>query len=226
MPGSAVSPMDAGASPIPRSARRPGRGRRVSALALTIALALGLVQLGAPLDVAAANGYTLTSSTSYVVNPEAGRLDVTVTFQFRNNTPNQGNTSYYYDFLDFPAEDSATSLKAVADAGTATVSRAAREDGDFDRYRVRFSAEINFGQTRRLTISYRVPSGAPRSDSPVRVNQAQVSFCTIANGVDSGSLTISVPDRFAAAGPAKGQVTLIITGLPEPVQASWDAGGD
>ena len=32
--------------------------------------------------------------------------------------------------------------------------------------------------------------------------------------------------RFAAAGPAKGQVTLIITGLPEPVEASWDVGGD
>ena len=32
--------------------------------------------------------------------------------------------------------------------------------------------------------------------------------------------------RFSAAGPAQGQATLTITGLPEPVQASWDVGGD
>src|SRR5688572_4196624 len=117
----------AGLPHIPRAGHPPRilqRHRaRVAAVGLVLGLVVGLVQLGAPLAARGADGYTLGSDSSYVMNVAAGRVEVTITIHLKNTTPNKGTARYYFDTVDVAVEDGATSLAARADAGTATIRR-------------------------------------------------------------------------------------------------------
>jgi hypothetical protein len=170
---------------------------------LSAAGLLSLILLGAGLTVpapaAAANGYQMSATTAYVMNPDAGRLEVTISVTFKNTTPDKGSTYYYYDTVTLAFEHTATALKATTDSGGASISRLDALNPYYDRYRVRLTSPILYGVTRRVTVTYQVPSGAPRSDSPVRVGRAYANYCVIANGVDSASVSVSVPDRFVMA---------------------------
>ena len=182
--------------PPPPAARR----RRPAAFAtrcgvaptvLVAVLALGAIQLAAPAPAAAAGGRTDVATTTYTLDPVAGRLDVAInmTVQFTS-----GAVSDSIDYTVVWLEEAAVARKVVADHGAATLSLEQRGYG-FDLYRVAFS-KIFPGQVRQLTITYRVPGGAPRSASTTRIGLAFVSFCLVSNGIDGGSARLVVPSEY------------------------------
>lgn len=197
-------------------ARRSGR---VRALTAALFFAVAAINLSMPRAVAAADGRSDVASTTYTVNPAAGRIDVVVDFTVKNSTPNTVEymtcTDWYYDpYLGYyPVtyscpqttryyisdtylwlEHSATNLKVTANSGSSKIVLDKRGSG-YDGYKVTF-AKIFKGASRRLHVSYRIPSGAPRSESTIRVGKAFVSFCATANGVDSGSTRVILPSAF------------------------------
>ncbi|MCI0582825.1 MAG: hypothetical protein L0227_08015 [Chloroflexi bacterium] len=199
---------------VPRArARARARLRIYAAIAAVVLAAL----LGAPGPVAAADGLTVTSTSTYTLVPDAGRVDVTVTLTIKNSKrsittyypciawdydPVQGwhtihecpkTTSYYFDTAYLWVEAGAVNVKASADRGSASAS-VAKRDGNFVEYKVALS-RINYGQTRKVTVTYSL-GGAPRSDSTVRAGRAYASFCAIVNGLDSSAARIVVPSAF------------------------------
>ena len=71
-------------------------------LALLIVIAVGVGQLARPSGVAAADGQTMTASTTYTLNPAAGRVDVSVDVIVKNTTASTTTyvscTDWYYDY--------------------------------------------------------------------------------------------------------------------------------
>ena len=153
--------------------------------AILAALVLSCLQFTAPAPAAAAGGRTDTASTTYTLDPEAARLDVEIDLTVENSS------SPDIDFTVVWLEDTATAVRVVADRGSASLSLFASAYG-YAQYQL-FFAPISAGQERHLTITYRVPGGAPRSESLTRLGRAFVSFCVVSNGIDEGTARLVVP---------------------------------
>lgn len=163
--------------------------RSVGSGVLAAVIALGAVHLAAPAPAAAANGTTEVATTTYTLNPTAGRLDVEVAVTLTNST-----AGYYLYAVDLALEQEAAALKVSSDRGSASIALLKRGDV-FSDYRISFS-NVPTGETRHLKVTYQVPGGAPRSASPTRAGVASASFCVIANGYDSGRTRVIVPAAF------------------------------
>ena len=156
--------------------------------AILAALVLSSLQFTAPAPAAAAGGRTDSASTTYTLDPEAARLDVEIDLTVENSS------SPDIDFTVVWLEDTATAVKVVADRGATTMSLLASAYG-YAQYQLFFSP-ISAGQERHLAITYRVPGGAPRSESLTRLGRAFVSFCVVSNGIDEGTARLVVPSGY------------------------------
>jgi hypothetical protein len=165
--------------------------RSVPAGVLVAVLALSSFHLAAPAPAAAVGGRSDVASTTYTLDPEAARLDVAIDFTVEATS---GAVTDYIDYTYVWLEESAVALQVVADQGAATLSIEERGYG-FNLYRVSFS-RIGPGQDRHLRITYRVPGGAPRSQSTTRLGLAFVSFCVVSNGIDGGTARLVVPSAY------------------------------
>lgn len=87
--------------------------------------------------------------------------------------------------------------------GTATdftvrgaTARMEENTGGWRNYLLSFSP-IYYGQTRRITVTYTLPNGKPRSANPVRVTDAYAHFCWHGQATDTGSVIASLPKGYA-----------------------------
>lgn len=165
----------------------------VAAAILLLGLAAGA--LSTPTPALASNGYVETAATTYTVNPTADRLDVAIDISFKNTKPPTSTTTYYFSSVYVWVEHPATHLKATADAGAPTMKRVS-QSGGFDEYLVDFGRAIFYGQTRKVHVTYQLPSGLPRSSSDIRINPAIASFCVIGQGDDGGTTRVVIPGDY------------------------------
>src|SRR6185369_3503328 len=103
---------------------------------------------------------------------------------------------YFFDAEYIWIEHQATSVKATADSGSTSITRVKRQQY-YDEYKIHFSKSVFYGSTRKLHVTYQIPTGAPRSASPIRVGKAYADFCVVTTGLDGASTTVKVPDDFA-----------------------------
>jgi hypothetical protein len=190
--------------------------RRTAASILVAGLiALGSIAGLAP-SVAASDGRTDTATTTYVLDPAHGVINVTadikVTNQNRDTVETYACTQYRYDYLlgwvpytttcrrtlsyylngtAVWVENEATSIKLTANSGSVSVKKGAAGSG-FRRLDVTFS-KLYFGQTRKLHLTYSIPGGKPRSSNPTRALKAYASFCVASHGIDGGTVKVRVP---------------------------------
>lgn len=206
---------------------RAGKATRTRFFVFALLLVTGAANLYFPEALAAAEGRSDVATTTYTVNPGAGRIDVVVDLTVKNTTPNTVEyvtcTDWYYDpYLGYyPVtyscpqttrfylndayvwlERGAKNFKVSANAGAAKIALYKPGEG-FDAYKITFS-RIFRGQSRKVRLTYQIPSGAPRSDSTTRVGKAFVSFCATANGIDRGSTKVVVPARYELQVEASG----------------------
>ncbi len=171
--------------------------RRLRAVLIASFLAVGLLQVAGPTLVLASDGFNETAATTYTLNPEAGRVDVAIDVSLENTTHSTATTIYYLNAEFLFLEHEATNVAAVSVGSNAkiTISRI-KQDQYFDEYKIGFTPVIYYGATRKLHVTYEIPSGAPRSTSQTRVGKSYADFCVVSTGLDGASTTVLIPDDF------------------------------
>lgn len=204
---------------------------RRGAVLLAVLVSAGALQLSLPGPVEAADGVTETASTTYTVNPPAGRLDVQVDITVKNTKPDTTTydpcikwvydpiygyhtesgtcphtTRYYVNEAFVWLESVAASIKVTANAGTPKITLYKKGDG-YNEYRITYKA-VYKGQTRSLHLTYQIRGGAPRSTADTRIGAAYVSFCVTANGYDGGSTRVVLGSSYdVTVDPHNGEFT-------------------
>lgn len=161
----------------------------------TLVLLAGL-SLATPSIALGSNGFTEKATTTYVVNAEQQRLDVTIDLTFKNTKRSTATTIYYYNSDYIWLEKDARSVKATSPGASVTVSKV-RTSGQYTEYRFRWSPVLFYGKTRNVHITYQIPTGEPRSTSWFRISPAYLDFCVIGTGLDGGSTQIKVPMSYS-----------------------------
>jgi len=147
---------------------------------------------------AANDDIDIGTTTRYVVVPDKALIRVTVNIVAVNQHPTQTSggviTRFFYDGLNLGVQPEARHLRATQD-GTSVQVTSAKVQG-YRQVTVRFLANLYYGQTAHLRLTFDLPAGAPRSASDVRVGAAFASFLAWVFG-DHGSVRIEVPAGFA-----------------------------
>jgi hypothetical protein len=167
------------------------------------AAALPAREITPPIE--ASNGYRETATTTYSANPARARVDVTVQIDFKNTKPPTPTTTYFYNQVYVFTEHAATHVAVHVDDNPAAVILMDRRQGAFDRRLVRWGTALLFGQTRHITVTYRLPSGAPRSESEIRSarpSPRSASSARATTGVRPGSLSRRPSTSPSRAAPA------------------------
>lgn len=193
-------------------------GTALSRIGMAAVIAAGLLS-AVPAPVAAADGFTKTGSTTYVLDPVKGQLQVTASVTVKNTQPSTTSpytcTKYYWDYwygyVPYMStcytttswylsstmvwvEADAVSIKAKS-GSTALTAKVGKVDSGYRAVTVSFP-KLFYGKTRTVTVTYLRKGGAPRSSTSLRLTQAYASFCTATNGKESGSITVKVPAAF------------------------------
>ena len=196
---------------------------RRNLVAFALAAVAALCVLGVePAPVAAADGYAETGASTYQLDPAKGVVRVTVTIRFTNRTPDgrepyactentfdwwfgwrptpstcYRSVRYFFNSTRVWVVNGATSIKATSDGKVLKVKPGAK--GDLYRPVTVTFPDLFNGETRSIKVTYLIKGGAPRSTSAVRAMKAYSSFCAIANGADSATLSVRVPTGFTFA---------------------------
>src|SRR3954447_6769852 len=205
-----VGPQGEHAAPM----RRP-----LAILAIAVAASAGLLSV-APSRVAADDqtGVTQTAATVVRLDPANGRLRVSITLRVTNHTPDgveqysctqytggffsipypgtcERAVHYYVDQTSVVVDNAAEGLTVVSGGRRLTTVPGAAGDA-YRPVTIQLPRLFN-GKRRTMVVSYTVRGGEPRSAAPVRTLRAFARFCVPANGSTSGTVTVSVPKRYA-----------------------------
>jgi hypothetical protein len=165
---------------------------RISLGSLATLALVGGLSLAMPAVALGSNGFTEKATTTYVVNPEKQRLDVTVDLTFKNTKRPTATVLYYFNSDYLWLEKDATNIRATGNVSSVRVTRE-KTSGQYAEYRFHWEPVVFYGKTRTLHITYQIPSGAPRTSSWFRISPAYLDFCVISTGLDGGSTTVKVP---------------------------------
>jgi hypothetical protein len=179
-------------------AGRGSRGARLTAAPLFALLAaiLHVGTVGAAPASAASDELRLAVSATYRVDPAKRAVHVVMDISATNEKPDTSTTVYYYDSVSFGLPLEATSIKATSNGSALEVSTEKKDT--FRRVTTHFP-NLYHGKTRSIRQTFDLPSGKPRSDSPIRVGQAYAAFEAWAWGDDGlGDVRIVMPPDFTA----------------------------
>ena len=204
---------------------QPSRHRATILAALAAVILLLSPATARP--VTAAEELRIAANTTYVVDPAAGAVHVTIDITATNLKPNRVTSTqiirYYWDELGFGIHEEAASVRATSSGRQLSVTTE-RDDG-FRALNVRLANRLDYRETQRLRIQFDLPGGEPRSTSPIRVGEAFAAFYAWAWG-DPGraNITIVLPSGFddtvngsdLARRVEGGETRLTATAIAEP----------
>ncbi len=215
---------------MPSSPRRPWLGAAAAGFLL-----IGL--LAAPEPTRAGDVPTSIAS-SFELIPESHLIRVTAVLTVKNLIPSttQGytTTDFYVNTAAFNVDPAGTNYRVSTTGGSASISIGNHEEGFLPIATVSFPS-IFYGQSRTITTTYDIPSGAPRSGGTHRAGMAYAIFCGFPGGAYGGdpeSLRILVPDRYAvdqysgldmSTTSADGKTVLTWSGATDPGSESHSA---
>jgi len=140
--------------------------RRVGLLVLAVALLL----VGVP-EVARAAEYTLETSATYDVRPDAGEIAVTVEVTFTNTTPDPSGQFSVFDEVKLAVHDAALEIAATDEDGDLDVGVAIEDDVNVATIELR--DDLRFEETATLELSYTLPD---TDDVQLRVRPSVIVF--------------------------------------------------
>ena len=173
---------------------------RLSIVVAAAALLAGLASATAP-PARAADDAVVTGETTFIVQPEKHRVraraDIRIAYD-RPSTISGGEViGYVLTEWGMAVPDEATNV--VATRGGARQRVTVRERDGYDEVRIALRPDLPSGQTASLRVTYDLPDGGARSESPIRVGRAYVSFYVFAHGDDQATVRIEVPAGFDTA---------------------------
>ena len=169
-----------------RSAQRRLAGVTFAAL---LAVLIGATPQAARPALAAADPLRTVADAVYTLDPDAGRVHVSITVKTTDLKPNSAQFIYYYRELGFGVQPEATSIKVTDRSGS--LSTTIKKRKGFTEVDVHLRSLLYYRDSVSFTIRYDLVGGAPRSDSPTRVGLAFASFGVWAWG-DVGHSTVQV----------------------------------
>lgn len=202
----------------------PGALLRGVAIVLLVAGSLLGSAASSP-ALAADDGLSLTSTSSYVLVPDKGLVHVTVDVTATNNKPDlvqgSGRTIFFYDAAAIVIHAEAKAIRASA-GKTRLATKVTAQDG-FSVLRVTFLNDLQYKKSTKFRVEYDLPGGAPRSASEIRVGSAFATFYAWAFG-DRGDVRIVIPAGFEVETTGStveksvkaGVTTLAATGIGNP----------
>jgi len=140
--------------------------RRVGLLVLAVALLL----VGVP-QVARAAEYTLETSATYDVRPDAGEIAVTVEVTFTNTTPDPSGQFSVFDEVKLAVHDAALDVTATDDDDDLDVGVAIEDDVNVAT--IELGDDLRFEETATLELSYTLPD---TDDAQLRVRPSLIVF--------------------------------------------------
>ena len=180
-------------------------GRRIGlraalVAAFVLALALAVAPPVAVSVAAAEDELREEASATYVAEPVAGVVHVTVVETATNQKPNVvsagGTTRFFYSEISLPIHTEAVAVAASDSRGALAATREAK-DG-YDLVTIRLRSNLFYRQSVTFMLRYDLPSGAPRSDSNIRVGQAFIGLYIYAWGDPGrGSVRVELPAGFS-----------------------------
>jgi hypothetical protein len=195
--------------------------RRASILFAAV-LALAVPAVAAPAASAAVDQLQVNAVATFELQPARGVVHVTVVYDLKNQAPSKSRsyscplfgvdpvfggyeiprtctvrTDYYYNGYRPWVERDAKALKVKADHGSASVKPGKRE-GNYREAVIKFS-NLFYGRTVKLTLTYDLPAGGPRSSAIRRVGYVYSSFCAAGPSGDKGMTRVVVPSGYKMA---------------------------
>jgi hypothetical protein len=185
-------------------------------LAVTVPVLLLLGAISPPPAQAAEDTLRLAVAATYRVDPGAAsvrvRLDIEAT-SLAADTPTQ---IFFFNTLRFAVQPEARHFAATSGDLDLPVSVEARNG--FRAVSIAIP-DLYYQQTRDVRLTFDLPSGEPRSSSPIRVGQAHADFVAWAWGdAGLGDVRIVVPGRFEAV------VQTLPSGVSEPIDQPTTSG--
>ncbi len=192
--------------------------RTFGTLLLSAVVGLAGVIAIAPPVAAADDGVTQTAASVYTLDTANRRIKVTVDLTVTNRVQDRveevrcqrtwdlwwgsfpytdtcrQTVRYYVSEASTYVENEAQNIKVSAEGAKVSVKK--RSKGDtYRRLDLTFSRIWN-GESRQVRLTYTIPGGKPRSDTPTRAMKAYTRFCATSHGADGGSVEIRVPKGF------------------------------
>ena len=174
------------------------RGRR-RLLPILVAIVAATTLAGtfavAPVS-AASDQLRVAVGATYRVDPAKRAVHTTLDISVTNQTADTSTTIYFYNAVGFGVPLEATSLKATSNGSTLHLSTTAHKT--YREVTIDYP-NLFHGKTRAIRLTFELPGGAPRSDSPIRVGPAHAAFTAWAWGDPGlGDVRIIMPPHFTA----------------------------
>ncbi|HSJ00754.1 MAG TPA: hypothetical protein VLA59_10265 [Patescibacteria group bacterium] len=165
------------------------RSRRFLPVLGAVVLVLGsLVPAAAP-PVRAAE-YSMETRAAYVVRPDQGVVDVTVTITFTNTTPDPEGQFSVFDELKIAVHDEATAVAAEDDEGELDVEVAVENDVNVATVALR--DDLRYEESAELTVTWTL---ADSEDPQLRVRPSVVVFPAWGFGTAS-EVRVEIPSGY------------------------------
>jgi hypothetical protein len=173
--------------------------RSVILFALIAAVGASLAPAAAPSAAAAAPDLTLTADTRYEVDPDKGRIHVTVSLTATNHLKDTKTRLYFFDQAFLAVQPGTTGFKITSDTGVPTVKVTSKK-ANHTMLRIDFNKRLAAGASRTFNLTFDIPDpgGAPTRD--LRIGTSLVTFGAWAFASDStpgGSVTVVFPADYA-----------------------------
>ena len=171
--------------------------------ALLVALSALIAPASAPSVLAATPDLTLISDTRYDVDPERGRIHVTVALSATNHLKDTKTRLYYFDSASLAVQPGTTGFKITSDTGVPTVTVTSK-NAERTLLRINFNKRLLAGATRKFTLTFDIPDpgGAPTRD--IRIGSSLVTFGAWSFASEStpgGSVTVVFPSGYSGRSP-------------------------
>jgi hypothetical protein len=153
-----------------------------------LALLAGTTVPLAPLR--AVEEYRMETEATYVVDPAAQRIDVSVEVEFTNTAPDPPGQFTVFPVVDLAVHDAASDLAARDDEGDLEVAAEDREGVRVASVTLREPAR--FEEAASFTLDYQLPDGG---EDGLRVGPSLIVFPAWSFGT-SGTVTIRLPAEF------------------------------
>ena len=180
-----------------RARRRRGLGRRLVAILIAVVAAGSLAgTLGVAPVEAASDQLREAVAATYRVDPPKHAVHVTLDIRVTNQKSDTSGYIYYYNTTSLSVPVEAITLRATSGSSKLRVSTTAHKTF---REAVIHYPNLFHGKSRSIRLTYDLPSGKPRSASPIRVGLSHAAFTAWAWGDPGlGDVRIVLPPHFTA----------------------------
>ena len=187
--------------------RSPARALPVPLVLLALGAAL-LVTTLAPIArltpanraLAAATDLTLTTDTTYTVQPSRNRVHVAMDLTARNNTKETKARRFFFDHAFLAVQPGATNIEISGAKGAK--AKVQKRSKDSTLLRIDLGSRLYSGKSRDLTVTFDLVDKGTPADRDVRVGPSLVTlpvWAHASNGAKGGTVTVRIPKGFDVA---------------------------